>query len=259
MYLQEFFEERLALAKKAVQEPAQPKLKLKVSAPEATPRITLRMGSNRSPIDSAAQIPISNGVSEISNNGTTVPKAASQLEAGVSGPGPTDSPTPSTNGGIKNENGYKQLPSAMPISGSQPGTAQNPSSLPLNGNSMLPPSSSYANGPHVNGVGNHSYGQTYTPMSAFDSKWRHPGKGNQLSKLEPPALHYIDLDRYIGCFDCESHSIHTSRPQYLSAFSNGYSAICRYGSAKCHNKSSGHSLLSTDQASPFESITWPPP
>jgi hypothetical protein len=182
-------------------EPAQPKLKLKMSAPaEPTPKITFRMGEKPSPADSPAPLGVMNGGGNPDQNGTAVrrnPFGSSQrlanavpsldhLDRARSFSGSVSSPTPSASAMVKNEDGPKNSPSLPPATPNYNQTtvmARSLSGLHTNGSSMLPmthatpgfaPSSNLGPtilGPYGSQLAYHATNPNY------ESKWRQSGKG----------------------------------------------------------------------------------
>ncbi|KFY03259.1 hypothetical protein V490_00238 [Pseudogymnoascus sp. VKM F-3557] len=185
--LEIFFNKRLAAAKKVVQEPPQQKLTLKVSAPEAGPKIMLRMGAKGSPAESPRETPNPNINVNGASSREAVPgslarpaSAVGRIDRGRSISGSVNSPTLSVAAPVKSED--RPSPSMQPSSVGQMAGAQG---LQLNGVSMAPPTglgpAVAANGHHLNGAVpgyGHMQPSPYQPppVPTFDSKWRLPGK-----------------------------------------------------------------------------------
>lgn len=172
------------------------------SIPEPTPKITLRMGGRPSPAESPAPATL-NGRGNSPQNGvglrrnpfgnsqkssTAAIPSLEQLERARSFSGSVASPSPSTSALIKNEEGSKLSPSLPPAAislnqNNSNGLNRSASSLHLNGNSMLPPTSTAPVSTTAN-FASAMPGAIYNPVpayhnqnSSFESKWRQPGKG----------------------------------------------------------------------------------
>jgi hypothetical protein len=179
------------------------------SIAEPTPKITLRMGGRPSPADSPAPSGTVNGRGNSPPNGaglrrnpfgssqkssTAVP-SLDQLERARSFSGSVASPSPSTSALIKNEEGSKHSPSLPPAAmnlnqSNGNGLNRSASGLHLNGNTMLPPTSTTPVSATTN-FASAMPGPIYNPVlayhnpnSSFESKWRQPGKG--MSSIPSP-------------------------------------------------------------------------
>lgn len=182
-------------AKQAIPEPAGTKIKLKVSNPDAGPRITLKFpaGGKASPRDSPA--PQTNGAGNhgVPMNGTarrnpfggshssaTPVPSLDQLERARSMSGSVASPTPSSAAPVKNEDARNSPAIVAGFNHRAPSQAV--STPGLNGNGMPPPSTpglpnQYSQGGYAQSF-NHST-QYHPPNLGFDSKWRQPGKSKR--------------------------------------------------------------------------------
>lgn len=196
-----FFNKRLAAAKKVVPEPPQPKLKLKVSAPEPAPKIMLRMGVKESPAETPIQTPSpiisSTNVpqSGITVRGTALAGASTgtpslvHIDRGRSISRSVASPTLSVSAPVKSEG--RPSPSILPSATVQTTSVQNGTTIQVNGSVMPSPARISpgvpTNGALLNGISTagHGYGQPspyhVPPTPSLDSKWRPPGKGKSPS------------------------------------------------------------------------------
>lgn len=213
--LEAYFNRRLAEAKRAVPEPPQPKVKLRMSArsPDTNPKITLRFGGQKAAgsvgvsVDSEAlkrQQDLvkagANGQGAAASDGTPRSSILNPFGGSPSVPGlpkipslPTAShdttrsasaerPASSTNG-VKNElpPGHSPALGAVQLNrelsrSSEPTHSPNPAV-----SSMPPPSSVTprlaSNSPHPPTAANNSHGWNAQPSAtSFDSRWRQPGK-----------------------------------------------------------------------------------
>ena len=199
----------LQAAKQAVPEPAGPKIKLKVSEQPAAPKITLKLGGRGSSTESP--VPQTNGSNGTPANGTrrnpfvgSYSAAApapilDQLERARSASNSAPSPSPSNSAPVKNEEVARNSP-AVPAAGYNNNHRANSQAastpgLPGTGSGMPPPSTpglpnsinsnnNAANVYNANGFAQSFPQQPQYPQhSAFESKWRQPGKSN------PPSNH----------------------------------------------------------------------
>lgn len=215
---QAYFKKRLAEAKRAVVEPPQPKVKLRLSAksPEPTPKITLRFGGQKSSgpasvsVDSEAlkrQQDLvkagANGQGAIASNGNSRPVQRNPFRSSNSGSGSTPIPAlqklsqersqsdsaehPKTSAnGVKAEAQLGQSPSLGAVqlnrdTNNSGGLGQSPSAAA----SIMPPPSSVtprlpSGSPHPQAVTTNSQGSnSHSTTTAFDPRWRPPGKGER--------------------------------------------------------------------------------
>lgn len=202
--MQAFFYKLFAEAKEAVPEPPQPKLKLKMSsAPEAVPKITLRMGGKGSPSESPVPPVLVNGTTATIENiqngvgprrnpfsgsqisSTPLPSIGQLEQAQLSGS--AASPSPSVPSLVKNEDGSKPSPpvTLTPANLSQNNHSTSTNGAPnlhINGNSMLPPTDISGHSPSITNIVTQpqSYAPHFShqvPNPSFESKWRSEGKG----------------------------------------------------------------------------------
>lgn len=187
--LEIFFHKRLAVAKKVVPEPAQPKLKLKVSAQDSAPKIMLRMGVKGSPAESPAPTPTSvttNSSNPVQNNAsaglsqpTAVPRNVDRTRS-TSGSVDAQSTAPSAVvETVKNEE--KPSPSLVHTASTQSPLSLNSTFTPSI--SMPPPmaTTTSTNGSMINGAMAASPHHVPSPYQALpslihDSKWRASGR-----------------------------------------------------------------------------------
>ncbi|KAH8679818.1 Bromodomain-containing protein-like protein [Tricladium varicosporioides] len=184
------FNKLLQAAKKAVQEPPVPKIKLKM--PEPAPKITLKLGSRPSPVESPA--PQTNGSNGTAVNGRRNPFGSSQtaaalpsldqLERARSASGSIASPTTSNAGAVKNEDGARNSPAVVPQAQNNYRAPSQTVSTPGPATSgMLPPTTPglpnnnmYSAGGYAQSFPHPHQPQFHVQNPAFESKWRQPGK-----------------------------------------------------------------------------------
>ncbi|KAM3067631.1 hypothetical protein ACMFMG_000055 [Clarireedia jacksonii] len=217
--LEAFFKKTLEEAKQAVPEPVAPKIKINVKGAEPSPKITLRVGGGRgTPADSPAPQTNGGGNSTASMNGegrrnpfsSSQPSATpapnlDQLERARSMSNSAASPTPSNSAPVKNEDA--QL-TAVPTQGANRAASQ-AVSTPTPAPSNMPPPNMPGNSNH-NTYNQNGYAQSFSHQtqqnvssSAFESKWRAPGKDashamiTNLSLSTHPKLnlaHHFQMD-----------------------------------------------------------------
>lgn len=192
--LQALFYKMFNEAKKHVSEPPQPKIKLKTAAAaEPSPKITLRVGANRSEAISTPQTSThSSTTAPIESPSTATrrnPFGASQTlstpaaipDRGRSTSDSVASPVQSSTAAVKNEDFKSPAPGHPVSSGSQ--------QLQY-GTSMLPPGTIT---PGMTNGNTYQNGQSQVPAyvqapnPGFESKWRQPGK----SKLALPGNYLV--------------------------------------------------------------------
>ncbi|MCJ1468954.1 hypothetical protein MMC07_007584 [Pseudocyphellaria aurata] len=233
--LESYFNRRLAEAKRAVSEPPQPKVKLRMSAktPETNPKITLRFGGQKA-----------GGSAGVSVDSEALKRQQDLVKAGANGQGtaasdptprsgtlnpfggspsalgstkipslPTASqdstrsasaerPTSSTNG-VKNELAPGQSPALGAVQlNRELSRSSDPPNLAVS--SMPPPSSVTSriasNSPHPPTAANHLHGWNAQPsVTSFDSRWRQAGKDAKdalISNLSISTDPGLKLDRH---------------------------------------------------------------
>ena len=208
---------RLDEAKKAVSEPPQPKVKLRMSAksPEPTPKIKLRFGQKAVP-DEVSGIVVENDVPKIEQNLVNVGASpqdvisangsSSQLPLknppGESSSGSVPTPTvslnqtsqdrrsgsaasPSRPNGIKHEGGSAQSPDVVTLQLRPSSNASNDAThSPHPAASSMPPPTSVtprppSGSPHPQAATpSHHATHNQNPSNPLDSRWRQPGKGS---------------------------------------------------------------------------------
>jgi len=193
------------MAKKAVPgPPGTKKIMLKIGGnkgsqpqPPQNPRITLKLpGQKGSPAPSpAVQLNGTNGSGPAANgsgrrnpfggqvSASTGAPSLDQLERARSMSGSVASPTIPTATAVKNEDGRRASPALVPTT-SHPASSQ-VSTPGLNAAGMLPPLTPGATQSYSQSGGfaqsfNHQP-QYPVPNPSFESKWRQPGKGKNLS------------------------------------------------------------------------------
>lgn len=228
---QSYFIRRLAEARRAVLEPPQPKVKLRISArsPETNPKITLRFGGQKAggsagvSVDSEAlkrQQDLvkagANGQGAAVSDGTPRSGALNPFGGSSSGAGLTkipslntasqestrsasaERPTSSTNG-VKNELPPGQSPALGAVQlNRELSKSSEATHSPNPAVSSMPPPSSVtpriaSNSPHPPTAANNLHGWSAQPSTtSFDSRWRQAGKGEHSEPLIWARLTFLD-------------------------------------------------------------------
>ncbi|KAG9229545.1 Bromodomain-containing protein-like protein [Amylocarpus encephaloides] len=191
--LQKRFNKLYREARHAVQEPAAPKIKLKM--PDPAPKITLKFGGKGgSPAGSPA--PQTNGSNGVATNGTrrnpfggsslnaTTGPSVDRLERARSASGSAPSPTPSNAAVVKNEEAARASPAIPAGYSNYRGGSQAVSTPGLSGSGMPPPSTPGATPNNMYSASGyaqsfqHPQQAQYQPQqpSSMGHKWREPGK-----------------------------------------------------------------------------------
>ena len=215
-----YFNRRMEEAKAAVVEPLQPKVKLRLSAAEPPPKITLRIGQKSShenangvAVDSEAlkrqQDLVNAGTSgKTTNVNGDVSKPLIKKPLAIAPQVPTpnqpaqdrrsgSAPRPESSNGVKNETQQTQSPATMLRHGSTASNeaTQSPHLAAIN---MPPPSSLTprlpSGSPHPQAY--HAPNHTHA-ANPLDSRWRQPGKG----KFSFPEASLTDLLTYVDASD----------------------------------------------------------
>lgn len=228
---QSYFTRRLAEAKRAVAEPPQPKVKLRMSArsPDTNPKITLRFGGQKAgssagvSVDSEA-LKRQQDLVKAGANGQGAAAGDGTTRSGVLNPfgGPPSSqglakipplhtasqdsdrsasaerPTSSTNG-VKNELPPGQSPALGAVQlNRELSKSSEPTHSPNHAVSSMPPPSSVtprlaSNSPHPPTAANNLHGWNAQPSAtSFDSRWRPAGKGEDSEPLIRARLTFLD-------------------------------------------------------------------
>ncbi|KAH0135078.1 Bromodomain-containing protein, partial [Aureobasidium melanogenum] len=183
---EDLFKERLAIAKKQVDEPTQPKIKL--NAPR--PKPVLHLGARGSPAPRST--PADDKKEETVTNGTTASSAAasrsnSQVPATASATGITASSPVATTTAVKTEKSVAASPSLAAVrpQSMAPDTKQSP--RPGTANAMLPPPSvrGISGSPHPSMLPHVPHVPQYVPPPTFLDKF---ARSKPVSEALLPSL-----------------------------------------------------------------------